>query len=951
MAAYNLRYIYLAVFVCLNIVKAYFPDLILDFDSEILLPVWALGATISSDDWQYSKKVSLSGTGSDETDYTIKLYLHGGVSAGDSTSEDVFLDNRAQTDFSDVRFTDAQGNLLDSYRADYGNYEIIKDSNLGNYNYISSDGYILRSKAGYVSRSSDNGENWTNIYTIGGSGYSPVWIDSNGVAYISILGEGRIYRSTNWKEASPTWTVVLDTSDVDGYIAHFSHAESSSGVQYAGRYQTTNNPQIYKSSDAGETWTAVFGYTVSTAWAQSTAYSAGDIVRPTTANDHLYVCTTAGTASTEEPSWPTTARATVADGGVTWTETNFQHVHGLGVDPVSGYVYAGIDGTVPALIRSTDEGTTWKAIKLQDFDSTGFYFGTDYRLIFAGATQIRSGNGVAKTTDDSTFTPSLFKKHVIQGSGGINSLVVAGGCNYDTDNYATIFGTEDGGDTWKSIRTGPYDSNVNFSGWKYFSNEGTPAGGEKQIIVGGSDGNAEYVPLRVYAGGSHRQATFNVKVPSLPAAGGDIYVWYGNADASDVSNSGIFSSLVEAGIKWRWKLDEGEGTSIADSGATGKNGTLTAGASGAWNAFDGRFAGAQWPRITKAAGASYYFDGASYITITNGGTDAAFQTANMTKNYTVVAWVRTTNQTTPTRVIFGKGYGNSIYSLGASSTGVLNYSVGYGSGVQIISRIDDGSSALYAYINDGSWHMVGASVDNETPANVRLIVDGNLYNPQALTYDYAPSDDNRSVKIGACDSANTNFIGDIDEVTVYDHPLTALEVQQIYEDRKVAATDSGRSDDAVERIVFENNQYKVVEGGVSVITDGVTVNNFTVTGTITANENCTIHNTIGYNSSGDSISIASGKTVTGQNNLFGDAAKSGDGTYTDSGGTLWNADPLFRSATDYRLKAGSPAINAGTDVGLTTDYDGKPIRGVPDIGAYEYYGATGNFGFGFGMGF
>jgi hypothetical protein len=63
------------------------------------------------------------------------------------------------------------------------------------------------------------------------------------------------------------------------------------------------------------------------------------------------------------------------------------------------------------------------------------------------------------------------------------------------------------------------------------------------------------------------------------------------------------------------------------------------------------------------------------------------------------------------------------------------------------------------------------------------------------------------------------------------------------------------------------------------------------------------------------------------------------------------ADPRFRSTTDYRLRSGSPAINAGVDVGLTTDFLGKPIRGLPDIGAYEFYGATGNFGFGFGMGF
>ena len=51
-------------------------------------------------------------------------------------------------------------------------------------------------------------------------------------------------------------------------------------------------------------------------------------------------------------------------------------------------------------------------------------------------------------------------------------------------------------------------------------------------------------------------------------------------------------------------------------------------------------------------------------------------------------------------------------------------------------------------------------------------------------------------------------------------------------------------------------------------------------------------------------------------------------------------DPLFVDETnhDYHLQSTSPAINAGTDVSLTTDYDGNPISGQPDIGAYEYKG-------------
>jgi len=47
-------------------------------------------------------------------------------------------------------------------------------------------------------------------------------------------------------------------------------------------------------------------------------------------------------------------------------------------------------------------------------------------------------------------------------------------------------------------------------------------------------------------------------------------------------------------------------------------------------------------------------------------------------------------------------------------------------------------------------------------------------------------------------------------------------------------------------------------------------------------------------------------------------------------------DPLFVSPSDFHLRNVSPTINAGADVGLTADYEGNPIVGLPDIGAYEY---------------
>jgi hypothetical protein len=60
-----------------------------------------------------------------------------------------------------------------------------------------------------------------------------------------------------------------------------------------------------------------------------------------------------------------------------------------------------------------------------------------------------------------------------------------------------------------------------------------------------------------------------------------------------------------------------------------------------------------------------------------------------------------------------------------------------------------------------------------------------------------------------------------------------------------------------------------------------------------------------------------------------------------------DADPAFVSTStpDFHLTPLSPCINAGVNVGLTQDYDGRPvpIGSVPEIGAYSTTRAHGNF--------
>lgn len=107
-------------------------------------------------------------------------------------------------------------------------------------------------------------------------------------------------------------------------------------------------------------------------------------------------------------------------------------------------------------------------------------------------------------------------------------------------------------------------------------------------------------------------------------------------------------------------------------------------------------------------------------------------------------------------------------------------------------------------------------------------------------------------------------------------------------------------------------------------------------------------------------SIVPGGTVTINNNIWQD--KGIESMISISGTTYYDmpswqaatghdlnsstADPLFVNAGtyDFRLIAGSPAINAGASVGLIADHDGNavPQGGAPDIGAYEGPGVPGS---------
>ena len=115
-------------------------------------------------------------------------------------------------------------------------------------------------------------------------------------------------------------------------------------------------------------------------WATGIAVTTGTYVSPTTLNGHVYVCTTAGTTGSTEPTWPTGIASTVTDGTVTWTEAT-EYLLGINTTyppvEVSGGGYAR---------QSLTQGTTDWTSAAASPDNLGYQSKNAIALTYPAAT-------------------------------------------------------------------------------------------------------------------------------------------------------------------------------------------------------------------------------------------------------------------------------------------------------------------------------------------------------------------------------------------------------------------------------------------------------------------------------------------------------------------------------------------------------------------------------------
>lgn len=221
-------------------------------------------------------------------------------------------------------------------------------------------------------------------------------------------------------------------------------------------------------------------------------------------------------------------------------------------------------------------------------------------------------------------------------------------------------------------------------------------------------------------------------------------------------SEGIESGLVGSDnlVGW-WKFDESSGSTAQDSSNQNNTGTLT------------NMTGSEW--TTGKLNNALHFDGANdYVSVP----DDPSIGSGVTEGITVSMWMKsdvTINTTAGTYRALEKGDCYFLLQGNGSNTGVgsMNFLIKISNNLYFA---EIGSNL----IADTWYHVVG-TFDG---SNVRVYLDGVLIDtsPAVGSMD----DDGLGLRIGSDDSGK-EFDGQIDDVRIYNRPLSNMEVLVLYE--------------------------------------------------------------------------------------------------------------------------------------------------------------------------
>jgi hypothetical protein len=212
-------------------------------------------------------------------------------------------------------------------------------------------------------------------------------------------------------------------------------------------------------------------------------------------------------------------------------------------------------------------------------------------------------------------------------------------------------------------------------------------------------------------------------------------------------------ALAASGPVGIWKLDEGSGTTVADTSGSGNNGVLSDDVSWVPGVFGGSGLG---------------FGGSGEVKVADNNA------LEPPTSVTVSAWVRNDGSPGAFRYIVAKGANGCVaasYGLYSGPNGGLQFYVSKGRGSTFSRSADAGQSVW-----DGQWHLVVGTYDGST---IRLYIDGDQVGSGtawdgSLEYLLPNSNDFYIGNYPGC--SDHNFVGDIDDVMVWGRALVSNDI-------------------------------------------------------------------------------------------------------------------------------------------------------------------------------
>jgi hypothetical protein len=223
-------------------------------------------------------------------------------------------------------------------------------------------------------------------------------------------------------------------------------------------------------------------------------------------------------------------------------------------------------------------------------------------------------------------------------------------------------------------------------------------------------------------------------------------------------------AVAATGPVGNWQLNEGSGTTVADSSGNGNNGLLSGGTT--------------W--VPGVSGSALSFDGSTGQVQVKLSDDNALEPATAV---TVSAWFRHAGSPGIYRYIAAKGGNGCIaasYGLYSGPNGGLEFYVSKEHG-SVYARSPDAGQAAW----DGKWHLAVGTYDGKT---IRLYLDGKQVGsgtswPGELEYLLPSSNDFYIGNYPSCQPHH--FAGDIDSVMVWGRALGATEIRSLIPDGTV----------------------------------------------------------------------------------------------------------------------------------------------------------------------